>query len=89
MEMGEYLYLYASSEEEETYRILINHNAICFPYFFPYFCLLLSPRIRYFHCLHLTGGHLVFELLSEGGTRSFLALPFPPTHEEYGQWPPS
>lgn len=54
--------------------------------FFSYFCLLLIPR--YFHCLHLTGGRLVFELLSEGGTRSFLALPFPPTHEECGQWPP-
>lgn len=88
MDTGEYLYLYASSEEE-TYRIrLMNHSAKCFPYSF-HFYLLIIPRIRYFHCLLLTGGRLGSELLSEGGTLSFLVLQFPPMHEECGQWPPT
>lgn len=86
MDMGEHLYLSASSEEE-TYRIrLMNHSAKCFPYFF-HFCLLIIPRIRYVHCLLLTGGRLGSEILSEGRTRSFLVLPFPPMHEECGPWP--
>lgn len=60
MDMQECLYLYATPEEEENYRILsMNHNAKCFPLLFS-FPSLNNPRNQILHHPHLTDGRLGF-----------------------------